>query len=170
MITKIKKLLEKKSRIALIGFTALSFLLTNGFVFSKANSADRNNLVIQSWGGALTDAMKKAFFEPFSKETGIEVTVVEGGVDVGGKLAAMVRINNIEWDVTGDYLAGLKVLYDKGLLEDIDYSIVTNTKDLVPGAIKKWSVGYILIATAWCITQMNFHLKIILQACLTFLM
>ena len=98
-------------------------------------------------GGALADAQKKAFFDPFTKETGIKIQVVEEGVSVGGKLAAMQRSGNIEWDIIGDYLSGLKIFYDKGLLEDIDFSIVTHTQGLVPGAIQSWAVGHYVIGT-----------------------
>ena len=85
----------------LIGFMVLS--LTPDGTFSAAQ-AERDHIVVQTWGGKLGEAQEKAFFEPFTKETGIKVIGVEAGTSVGGKLAAMQRSKNIEWDIiTADY-------------------------------------------------------------------
>jgi putative spermidine/putrescine transport system substrate-binding protein len=107
--------------------------------------AERDHLVVQTWGGKLAEAQQKAFFEPFTKMTGIKVIGVEAGTSVGGKLAAMQRSNNIEWDIiTADYESYNTKYYNKGFLEEIDYSVVTNTGDLVPGSKKVWGVAQYL--------------------------
>ncbi|MFI0423007.1 ABC transporter substrate-binding protein [Spongiactinospora sp. 9N601] len=54
-------------------------------------------LVVADWGGALQDAEKKYIFDPFSKETGIEVAIA--GPPTGAKIKAMVDTGNIEWDL-----------------------------------------------------------------------
>lgn len=112
--------------------------------FETAQAA-RDHLVVQTWGGKLAEAQQKAFFEPFTKETGIKVIGVEAGTSVGGKLAAMQRSKNIEWDIiTGDYESYNAKFYRKGYLEEIDYGIVDNTADLVEGSAKKWGVAQYL--------------------------
>ena len=104
--------------------------------------AERDHLVVQTWGGKLAEAQQKAFFEPFTKMTGIKVIGVEAGTSVGGKLAAMQRSKNIEWDIiTADYESYNTKYYNKGFLEEIDYSVVTNTDDLVPGSKKMSNCG-----------------------------
>jgi len=126
----------------LIGFVVLT--LTPAGNFSSAQ-AERDHLVVQTWGGKLAEAQQKAFFDPFTKETGIKVIGVEAGTSVGGKLAAMQRSKNIEWDIiTADYESYNTKYYNKGFLEDVDYNIVDNTQDLVPGSAKKWGVAQYL--------------------------
>jgi len=124
----------------LVGFLFLALSPKSDGLFANAEAA-RDYLVVQTWGGTIDEAQRKGFFEPFTKETGIKVVTVEGG-QVGGKLSAMIRNNNIEWDViTGSYEPAMADYYKMGLLEEIDYNIVKNTKDLIPGATKKWGVA-----------------------------
>lgn len=107
--------------------------------------AGRDHIVVQTWGGKLGEAQQKAFFDPFAAETGIKVIGVEAGVSVGGKLAAMQRSNNIEWDVTtGEYQSYNQKYYDNGFFTEIDYSVVTDTQDLVAGSTQKWGVAQYL--------------------------
>jgi putative spermidine/putrescine transport system substrate-binding protein len=127
---------------ALMCFFILS-LISLGIV--PMAHAGRDHLVVQTWGGKLAEAQEKAFFEPFSKMTGIKVIGVEAGTSVGGKLAAMQRSKNIEWDIiTADYESYNTKYYNKGFLEEVDYSVVTNTGDLVPGSKKVWGVAQYL--------------------------
>lgn len=128
----------------LAGVFVVSICLTNAGFLPRAH-AGRDHLVVQTWGGQLDLAQRLAFFDPFTEETGIKVVSVEAGTSVGGKLAAMQRSGNIEWDIiTADYESYNTKYYNKGYLEDVDYSIVANTKDLVPGSAKKWGVAQYL--------------------------
>lgn len=123
---------------------AFCLTLTIDGMMSSAQ-AKRDYLVVQTWGGKLAEAQQKAFFEPFAEETGIKVIGVEAGTSVGGKLAAMQRSKNIEWDIiTADYESYNTKYYNKGFLEEVDYSVVTNTKDLIAGSTKKWGVAQYL--------------------------
>ncbi|MCF8070429.1 MAG: ABC transporter substrate-binding protein [Desulfobacterales bacterium] len=122
-----------------------TLLLAVGVMLSGTATAGRDYLVVQTWGGSLDEAQRIAFFEPFTKETGIKVITVEAGDSVGAKLAAMQRSGNIEWDIiTADYATYMNNYYNKGLLEDIDYNIVNNTQDLMPGSVQKYGVGQYL--------------------------
>lgn len=61
-------------------------------------------VIIASTGGAYDRALKEAWFDPFTKETGIEVvTVVATNAEMRSKAAAMVRTGNVSWDL---YLDG----------------------------------------------------------------
>jgi putative spermidine/putrescine transport system substrate-binding protein len=125
-----------------VGFVVLSLAPNSAFTAAQAG---RDHLVVQTWGGKLAEAQQKAFFEPFAKETGIKVIGVEAGSSVGGKLAAMQRSKNIEWDIiTGDYESYTAKFYNMGFLEEVDYKVVDNTADLVPGSAKKWGVAQYL--------------------------
>ena len=136
----------KLFKLYLVHATICLFVLSFIFIVKvPLADAGRDHLVVQTWGGKLAEAQQKAFFEPFTKETGIKVIGVEAGTSVGGKLAAMQRSKNIEWDViTADYESYNTKYYNKGFLEEVDYSIVDNTGDLVPGSAKKWGVAQYL--------------------------
>jgi putative spermidine/putrescine transport system substrate-binding protein len=84
--------------------------------------AQSGSLVFTSWGGTTQAAQKKAWLQPFSASSGINV-VQDGPTDYG-KFKAMVESGNVNWDVVdveADFAA--KATKD-GLLEPIDYSVV----------------------------------------------
>ncbi|MFC4055868.1 ABC transporter substrate-binding protein [Actinomadura syzygii] len=64
---------------------------------SGGGGGGSKKVVVADWGGALVEAEKKYIFEPFSKETGIEVVVA--GPPTPAKIKAMVETGNIEWDL-----------------------------------------------------------------------
>jgi putative spermidine/putrescine transport system substrate-binding protein len=67
---------------------------------------------------------------------------VVGGGDTGAKLKAMVEAGKVEWDVvTGYGLRDIMRMVNDGLLEKVDYSIVTNTGDLIPGGKHEYAVA-----------------------------
>ena len=80
------------------------------------------DMVFTSWGGTTQDAQKKAWVEPFQKESGVTVKL-DGPTDYG-KLKAMVDSGNVDWDVVdveGDFaVAAAK----QGLLEPLDFSVI----------------------------------------------
>jgi putative spermidine/putrescine transport system substrate-binding protein len=74
-----------------------------------------------SYGGALQDAQRRAYFKPFEELTGIRVIEAEGP-DIA-KVKAMVETGNIEYDVTEQEGASVLSLAAKGdYWEKIDYS------------------------------------------------
>lgn len=80
----------------------------------------QQQIVVTSWGGAYQEAQRKAYFEPFTKETGIKV--VEATGPDAAKIKAMVASGNVEWDVVDVSLATALVLGEQGLLTPIDYA------------------------------------------------
>src|SRR5437867_4229653 len=54
-------------------------------------------VVVTSWGGIGTDGQRVAFYEPFTKLTGIKV--VEAVGPSVAKIRAMVEAKRVEWDV-----------------------------------------------------------------------
>ncbi|UTY46624.1 ABC transporter substrate-binding protein [Sinorhizobium fredii] len=61
-------------------------------------------VIIASTGGSYDRALKEAWFDPFTKATGIEVvTVVATNAEMRAKAAAMVKTGNVNWDL---YLDG----------------------------------------------------------------
>jgi putative spermidine/putrescine transport system substrate-binding protein len=100
--------------------------------------AQTKKLTFVAWGGSTQEAEAKAFGEPFTAETGVEV-VSDGPTDYG-KLKAMVEAGKVEWDVVdveGDFAlrAGAQ-----GLLEKLDFSVIDKT-DLDPRFVNEYAVG-----------------------------
>lgn len=130
----------KKLKISSLGcFLIICMVL---FMFTSAH-AKRDTLIIQTWGGGKSEkAINKAFVEPFIKETGIKAKTVAMGPEVFGKLPAMVKSNNIEFDITTSLpKQDNEDLYNKGLYDTLDYSLIKKNKDVLPGAYVPFGVG-----------------------------
>ncbi len=99
-----------------------------------------SSLTVTSWGGSYQEAQRKAYFEPFEKEFGIKI--VEDSPADNSKLIAMVKANNVTWDVVdvGSYKPD--DLGRQGYLEELDYSII-DTRDCLQSYVSKWHIGTI---------------------------
>lgn len=126
----------------LISFLAASLILT-GYLFpGTLQAAGSKELVVRSAGGAKTEAEKKAFFDPFTKETGIKVIPVEVGGDMWGKVAAQIKSKHVEWDLVSGYeYSSLMAAGEKGFLEKVDYKTIPKAKELIPGSVKEWGLA-----------------------------
>jgi putative spermidine/putrescine transport system substrate-binding protein len=90
-----------------------------------SHGQDRGQVVIVSFGGTYQDALRKAIFESFSRDTGIKV--VEQSPFSLAKIKAMVGTGNTEWDVVDTPGSAFYTLVDQKLLEPIDYGAVDKT-------------------------------------------
>ncbi|MCF6093676.1 extracellular solute-binding protein [Microaerobacter geothermalis] len=104
---------------------------------SPDKTSDGGQLVVVSWGGAYQDAQRKAMFEPFKQETGVNL-VEDSPVDIG-KLKAMVKGENVQWDVVDVLGMDVPKLVSEDLLEPIDYTIVDKT-DMLESAVGEYNV------------------------------
>jgi putative spermidine/putrescine transport system substrate-binding protein len=95
-------------------------------------------VVVCTWGGSYADAQKKAFFEPFEKESGIRVRVV--GVPDLAKIHAMVSNKAVEWDMVDAEGQMMLRLAAQDMLERVDYSIVPRA-DVIPELATDWGIG-----------------------------
>jgi len=128
----------------------LVFLFSASTVSAKGLSAEQvkqalekyrgQSLVVVSWGGSFQEAQRNALFEPFMKEFGIKL--IEDSPSDQAKIKAMVKTNNVTWDVVdlGSYYPDN--LGREGYLEPIDYSIVDKT-DLLEKFAGEYHVGTI---------------------------
>jgi putative spermidine/putrescine transport system substrate-binding protein len=64
---------------------------------SQPRAAQGGRIVYATWGGTWEDAMRKAWFDPFTQKTGIEVATVTG--PDYGKIRSMVEAGSTEWDI-----------------------------------------------------------------------
>ena len=86
--------------------------------FLRTAQAQAKTVYVNSYGGVWETSWRKAFFEPFTAQTGIQVKTVPG-VSFA-KLKAQVQSRNFEWDVInlGDVEYAQAV--HEGLLEKVD--------------------------------------------------
>lgn len=146
----------RKKRIKLAVFIGLSlvFLLSVSAAYAQGLTSEQvsqrlekyrgKSLTVVSWGGSFQEAQKKALFDPFAKQFGIDV--IEDSPSSPDKIMAMVKANNVTWDVVDMGSSYPDDLGRKGFLEPIDYSIV-NGKDLVGKFAGQYHVGTITFST-----------------------
>jgi putative spermidine/putrescine transport system substrate-binding protein len=135
-----RQLITNAARLGLT--TAAMAALTRGLAFNPSFAAEEPALPeitnvpdrlkgsgevrVCSWGGALQEAQRKAYFQPFEQLCGIRV-IESSGPDVV-KVKAMVDTGNIEYDIGEFDRADVINLQKKGSYwEPIDYSLVDTT-------------------------------------------
>ncbi len=98
-------------------------------------------VVLASFGGSYQDNQRKAFFEPFTKATGIRV-IEATGVTVA-KIRSMVTTGNTEWDACVCATADFPYLTSQNLLEKIDYSQIDPKviAEMDPDGVRPYGLG-----------------------------
>ncbi len=102
------------------------------------------SFTVSSWGGSFQEAQRKAFFAPFSEQFGIEI--VEDGPPGNPKIVAMVKADNVTWDLCDIGAYKPTPLGKEGYLEELDYSIIDQT-DVFTGFATKWGIGNLSYST-----------------------
>jgi putative spermidine/putrescine transport system substrate-binding protein len=77
--------------------TALALAACSGGAAGTEESSS-GPIVIASWGGDFSQAMRDAIATPFTEETGIEVEVVDA-TDHLTQVRSMEQAGNVEWDI-----------------------------------------------------------------------
>jgi putative spermidine/putrescine transport system substrate-binding protein len=133
-------------RVAATSFL-LAGLLTLGFSM-PAHAQER--ITVVTFGGALAEAQRKAYFEPFTKATGIQVVEDEWSGQMA-KLRAMVQSGNVNWDVIDVSDGQTDRACDEGLIEPINIDafggkdkFLTNSvhRCAVPTLVASLVIGY----------------------------
>ncbi|MER9171166.1 ABC transporter substrate-binding protein [Mesorhizobium australicum] len=109
------------------------------------NLKGTGELVITTYGGVWEEAQKKAYFEPFTRDTGIKVVQVSGDSTM---LLTSVKMGQPAADITslngGEYTSWV----NKGALEKIDYSyFAKETLAGMPDELRKeYGVGAVIFS------------------------
>jgi putative spermidine/putrescine transport system substrate-binding protein len=85
-------------------------------------AAQGGRIVYATWGGSWEKAIRQAWFEPFTKRTGIQVVSVTG--PDYGKVRAMVQAKRTEWDVVEVNPDFQWIGQRDGLLEPLDFRVI----------------------------------------------
>jgi putative spermidine/putrescine transport system substrate-binding protein len=126
------------SRRTLIAALAATFLA------ASAASAQAEELVFASWGGTYQDAIRKAWIEPFTQATGIEV--IEDTEPEIAKIKAMVDTNSVSWDVVTGGGSTLMRGVAAGLFEEITPAMVKQDH-VLPQARQAYAVPSEIFST-----------------------
>ncbi|WP_285813404.1 ABC transporter substrate-binding protein [Bradyrhizobium sp. 62B] len=103
-------------------------------------------LTITSFGGAYQTAQRKAYFEPYTKQTGVKITEGEYNGEVS-KIRAMVESKSVSWDtIDTDAVVGVQPCAE-GIIERIDWKTLGLDRDRFTGADNDCSVPADFYAT-----------------------
>jgi putative spermidine/putrescine transport system substrate-binding protein len=114
-------------------------------VFTRPARA-AGQVVVRTAGGSYSDAITPTIYDPFTRETGIEVVKVPATI---GRIFAMFRSGNIELDVIDTELAVQINLFRQGALAPINYDAwkITNASEIDPPVRLPWFVGSLYLET-----------------------
>ncbi|MCC7045946.1 MAG: ABC transporter substrate-binding protein [Alphaproteobacteria bacterium] len=121
---------EKITRRTLVGFTIAAGATT--WMAAPLRAQDR--ITILTFGGALAEAQRKTYFEPFTKATGIQVLEDEWAGEMA-KLRAMVQSGNVTWDVIDLSGGQTDRACDEGLVEPLDINQFGGADKFVPNTV-----------------------------------
>lgn len=115
---------------------------------SAAGSSSRpaggsKRVVVADWGGAIQDAEKKYLYDPFTKETGIEVVI--SGPPSDAKIKAMVDSSNVEWDMVAGSLTNVLALGQK-YFEPFPQSALT-VSGVDPKFVNPYAIAYYVFSS-----------------------
>ncbi|RWE15269.1 MAG: ABC transporter substrate-binding protein [Mesorhizobium sp.] len=107
------------------------------------NLKGSGEVVVTSGGGTWEAAQKKAFFDPFTRDTGIKVVLVP---EDQAKLLSSAKLGQPEADITSIEGGQLASWITKGAVEEMDYSVFAkDTLANIPDKLKnKYGVGALL--------------------------
>jgi putative spermidine/putrescine transport system substrate-binding protein len=96
----------------------------------RRSAAQGGRIVYATWGGSWEQAARKAWFDPFTKKTGIQVVTVQD--PAYGKARAMVQARRTEWDVMEVNPDFQWIGAREGLLEPLDFRVIDRAQ-IMPG-------------------------------------
>ncbi|KAF1061141.1 ABC transporter substrate-binding protein [Variovorax sp.] len=119
------------------GISKLAALLALATAATASMAAD---LTVVGFGGALQEAFRSAYFEPFRKQGGI--ALVEDSYPGGyARQKAMVETGNVTWDLVQMDENEMASACEQGLLEPIDRKQFAKAQDINPAAFARCGVG-----------------------------
>jgi putative spermidine/putrescine transport system substrate-binding protein len=118
-------------------------------------AAQPDSLTISSWGGAYTHSQTKAYHEPFTEMTGIEINNVDKSANGLAYLRSQIESGNIESHVIDLLEVDAIIACDEGLAREIDYDAelapapdgTMPTEDFIEGSLSGCFVPTIVYST-----------------------
>ena len=119
---------------------------------NTAIAAPDRTITVATWGGPYEHSQEKAYFEPFTRKTGIRIRTerYNGGL---AELRGQSSKGEITWDLVDMTMADNRAACKQGLLESIDHSMLLPgldgtpaDQDFVDGALTECGVSQIVYA------------------------
>ncbi len=121
----------------------ISCVFLTAIVMTAESALCKQKVVVCSWGGQSAEIEKECFYDPFEKETGIQVIMTSPPTDA--KIKAQVDSGNVEWDVILTDLTAILALTkgESPYLEALDYSRLDPKllSEIIPETKLKHSIG-----------------------------
>ena len=123
-----------------------------GQAAAAASTDPYRAITVVSWGGPYELSQVKAYFEPFTRATGIRIDLerYDGGLD---ELRRQVSGGDVDWDLMDMTMADNRAACRQGLLEPIDHSRLHPApdgtpaeQDFIDGALTECGVAQIVYA------------------------
>lgn len=123
-----------------------------GAADGDASGEPGRTITVATWGGPYERSQIKAYFEPFTKTTGIRVRTerYNGGLS---ELRRQLNTGEITWDVVDMTMADNRAACRQGLLEPIDHAMLLPgldgspaDEDFLDGALTECGVSQITFA------------------------
>lgn len=118
----------------------------------RTHARTSRRVVISGWGGATQRAMRQAFFDPFTRETGIAVEEHSYGNSGLARLKTQLKSGAPQLDLLDGAPFWALIGRRQGLLERIVLPDVPRA-DFIPRAIEDYSFGYSVVS--WGITYLR---------------
>ena len=141
-------------RLAVCGYAVLCIALHGPFA-AEADTATETpvqTITVATWGGPYEHSQEKAYFETFTKKTGIRIETARYGGGLA-ELRRQVASGEITWDLLDMTMADNRAACNQGLLEPIDHSMLLPAldgtpadEDFVDGALTECGVSQIVYA------------------------
>lgn len=113
--------LSLSRRSAVKTLAAATAALAMPAVWTRGLAAE--TLVVSDPGGVYTTAWTEAYYQPFTKETGVAIVPVVRRSNPAAEFKAQVETRNYNWDISGGVNSDVaELLAAQGLLEKIDTS------------------------------------------------
>jgi putative spermidine/putrescine transport system substrate-binding protein len=128
------------SSAAVLSLACLSLTSLSGLALA--------DITVASQGGANKAAQQKAYYEPYSAQTGSKIIADEFNGEMA-KVKIQVDTGSVTWDVVELEMPELTRACDEGLLEDLssDPAISAMTSKVVKGAIQPCGAGIFVWST-----------------------
>ncbi|RIA55925.1 extracellular solute-binding protein [Dichotomicrobium thermohalophilum] len=119
-----------------------------------ANAQDQS-LTIVSWGGAYTESQVRAYHEPYTEKTGVQIYNEDKSAQALAGIRSQVEAGNVTWDIVDMLQADAQRACDEGLIMEIDHDEwfapapngAPPTEDFIEGTLGDCFVPSILYAT-----------------------
>ena len=90
--------MKKGAAFAAVALSVIPLATACGGGDTSASGED-TTLVVASWGAYFTKATRQFLADPFTKETGIKVQIVDAPGKYAANLQAQKQANNVQWDL-----------------------------------------------------------------------